>query len=50
MADATRLEEGPQAPSGRLVAEAYAELHADVMTGRLGKALQGLGLWRQAMG
>jgi len=44
------LEEGPQAPSGRLVAEAYAELHADVMTGRLGKALQGLGLWRQAMG
>lgn len=44
------LEEGPQAPSGRLVAEAYAELHADVLAGRFGKALQGLGLWRQAMG
>jgi hypothetical protein len=44
------LEEGPQAPTGRLVAEAYAELHADVLAGRLGKSLQGLGLWRQAMG
>ncbi|MBI5496753.1 MAG: hypothetical protein HY904_17200 [Deltaproteobacteria bacterium] len=43
------LEEGPHAPPGRLIAEAYAELHADVMAGRLGKALQGLGLWRQAM-
>jgi hypothetical protein len=44
------LEEGPMAPSGRLVAEAYAELHADLLAGRFGKSLQGLGLWRQAMG
>ena len=44
------LEEGPHAPSGRLIADAYAELHADVLAGRFGKSLQGLGLWRQAMG
>ncbi len=44
------LEEGPHAPPGRLIAEAYAELHADVLAGRMGRALQGLGLWRQAMG
>jgi hypothetical protein len=44
------LEEGPHAPNGRLIADAYAELHADVLAGRMGRALQGLGLWRQAMG
>ena len=44
------LEEGPQAPSGRLVADAYAELHTDLLAGRFGKSLQGLGLWRQALG
>lgn len=44
------LEEGPQTPPPRLMAEAYAELHADVLAGRFGKALQGLGMWRQAMG
>ena len=44
------LEEGPHAPSGKLIAEAYAEVHADVLAGRHGKSLQGLGLWRAAMG
>jgi hypothetical protein len=44
------LEEGPHGPPARLLADAYAELHADVLAGRFGKALQGLGVWRQAMG
>ncbi|MEW5853641.1 MAG: hypothetical protein AB2A00_33000 [Myxococcota bacterium] len=44
------LEEGPLAPNSRLIAEAYAELHADVLAGRFGKSLQSLGVWRQAMG
>jgi hypothetical protein len=44
------VADGPAAPPGRLVAEAYAEIHADALAGRMGKSLQGLGLWRLAMG